>query len=185
LRLCGKENAQGVMAEISDFKYAPFDAILSDAVKKNIYPVFIDGVTDPQNLGSIIRSLACMGGFSIVLPEHRSVRVNETVLRIACGGENHIRISSITNTVKGLKAAHDRGLWVAGAAAGAGESVAAAEIRTPLAVVIGSEGKGIRPGVLTHLDAELSLSMRGADLSYNVSVATALFCYEVQRKINT
>ena len=183
LRLSGGDvHAQGVMAEVEDFAYVPFADLLKGALDKGTVPVFLDGVTDPQNLGSIIRNLACLGGFALVLPEHDSARVNETVLRVACGGENHMPIASIGNTVRGVLAAKEKGLWIAGAVAEGGTNILTAKIQRPLAVVIGSEGKGIRPGVASHLDARLSLPMKGANLSYNVAVATSLFCYEIMRK---
>ncbi len=185
LRLCGDVNAQGVMAEVEEYRYTPFPEMLERAHKQGTVPVFLDGVTDPQNLGSIIRTLACLGGFSLVVPEHRSAGVNETVLRVACGGENHISISRITNSVRGITTAREKGFWTAGAAAEKGEDILASGLKYPLAVVIGSEDKGIRPGIMKHLDAVLSLPMRGARLSYNVAVAASLFCYEINRRKRT
>lgn len=184
-RLCGDVHAQGVLAEVPEYKYTPFSRILKEARERDTVPVFLDGVTDPQNLGSAIRSLACLGGFSLVLPEHRSAGVNETVLRVACGGENYISISHVVNTVRAVTEAKAKGLWIAGAAAGSGENIFKTSLRFPLAVVAGSEGKGIRPGLRKCLDAELSLPMRGARLSYNVAVAMSLFCCEVNRQRET
>jgi len=181
-RLSGDVNAQGVLAEVEEFKYMPFRDMLKEALEKKIVPVFLDGVTDPQNLGSIIRNLACLGGFSLVLPEHRSACVNETVLRVACGGENYMMISMIKNTVNGVTEAKNMGFGVVGAVAESGSDMLDATIGFPLCVVIGSEGKGIRPGMLKHLDVGLSLPMRGAHLSYNVAVAASLFCYEINRR---
>lgn len=178
----GGANTQGIMAVIDDFNYVSFTEILSDCVDRSITPIFLDGVTDPQNLGSIIRNLACMGGFSIVLPEHNSAHVNETVLRVSCGGENHIKICKVKNSVNAVNAAKDKGIWIVGAAADNSENLIDTELATPLAVVIGSEGKGIRPGIKKCLDISLSLPMSGAPLSYNVAVAASLFCYELIRR---
>lgn len=182
LRLCGDVHAQGVLAKVSDYKYTPFFRVLKEALEKNRIPVFLDGVTDPQNLGSIIRTLACLGGFSLVLPEHKSAGVNETVLRVACGGENHISISRVVNTVRGVTAAKEEGLWIAGAVAEDGKDIFKSPLKFPIAVVVGSEDKGIRPLLRKCLDAELSLPMRGAGLSYNVAVAVSLFCCEISRR---
>lgn len=179
---CGL-HSQGVLAEVKDFKYLPFKKILAKCLKAETIPLFLDGVTDPQNLGSIIRTLACMGRFSLVIPEHNSADVNETVLRVASGGENYIDISMVTNSATILSHMKRDNVMLAGAVVEASEPVSKAELRIPLALVVGAEGKGIRPGILKLLDARLSLPMEGADLSYNVSVATALFCHEVKRRL--
>jgi 23S rRNA (guanosine2251-2'-O)-methyltransferase len=181
-RKCGEVHTQGVMAEVPEFEYALFPLLLTECLDNSTIPVFVDGVTDPQNLGSIIRNLACLGGFSLVLPEHGSAHVNETVLRVASGGENYIKIARVTNTSSAIKKAKEKGIWIAGAVIGGGGDISEADLTFPLAVVIGSEGKGVRPGLQKHLDAGLSLSMRGAQLSYNVSVAASIFCYEITRR---
>jgi 23S rRNA (guanosine2251-2'-O)-methyltransferase len=176
-------NAQGVIAEVDEFTYMPFGQALQIALKERLIPVFLDGITDPQNLGSIIRNLACLGKFIIVIPEHNSVEVNETVLRVASGGENHLYVSKIINTVKGLEEAKKIGFTVAGAVPGAKISVIDARLDHPVAVVLGSEGKGIRPGILKVLDVEMSIPMWGAQLSYNAAVAAVLVVYEIMRRI--
>ncbi|MBU0571369.1 MAG: RNA methyltransferase [Candidatus Omnitrophica bacterium] len=182
-RLCGDVNAQGVMAEVKEYSYTPLPVMLKDALKEKKVLVFVDGVTDPQNFGSMIRNLACLGGFSLIIPEHESVCVNETVLRVACGGENYITIAKVVNSVRGILAAKEKGFYCAGAVCDDGDELIACDLKFPLAVVIGSEGKGIRPGILKHLDARLSLPMPGAKLSYNAGSAAALFCYEIKRKM--
>jgi 23S rRNA (guanosine2251-2'-O)-methyltransferase len=181
-KICGDVHHQGAVAEIPEYKYAPFPEVLSDCIKDGVVPVFLDRITDPQNLGSIIRTLACLGGFSIVLPEYESIHVNETVLRVASGGENYIKVAMVPNNVKALKQAKEKGIHIAGAVTEGGSSIDKSDFAPPLAIVIGSEGKGLRPGVLDCLDEGVSLPMEGADLSYNAAVATALFCYEIKRR---
>jgi 23S rRNA (guanosine2251-2'-O)-methyltransferase len=181
-RLCRDVHHQGAVAEVREYKYTPFPQILSDCLKNKIVPVFLDRITDPQNLGSIIRTLACLGGFSIVLPEYESAHVNETVLRVANGGENYIEVAMVTNNVKALKQAKEKGIRITGAATEGGIDISKAVFDPPLAVVIGSEGKGLRPGVLDCLDERVSLPMEGAVLSYNAAIASALFCYEIKRR---
>ncbi|MBF0215701.1 MAG: RNA methyltransferase [Candidatus Omnitrophica bacterium] len=176
-------NAQGVIAEVDEFSYLPFAQALQIAIKDGIIPVFLDGITDPQNLGSTIRNLACLGRFIIVIPEHNSVEVNETVLRVASGGENYLYVSKIINTVKGIEDAKKMGFTVAGAVPFAKTSVMEAKLDLPLAVVLGSEGKGIRPGILKVIDVEMSIPMWGAQLSYNAAVAAVLVLYEIMRRI--
>lgn len=181
---CGGVHTQGVAAEVREFQYTPFSSVLEEAAASEVVPLFLDGVTDPQNLGGIVRSLACMGGFAVVLPEHGSVGVNGTVLRVASGGEGHLSIATVPNIATAIKKMQSRGVVIGGAVAEGGEDVGKAEFKLPFGVVLGAEGKGIRPGVNKCLDISLSLPMRGAALSFNVSVAAALICYEVRKRID-
>lgn len=182
LRICPDAHTQGVVAKVDEYRYTPFSEILSECLDGRTVPVFLDRVTDPQNLGSIIRNLACLGGFSIVLPEYESAHVNETVLRVASGGENYIKVAKVTNTVRAVRQAKDKGIRIVGAVTEGGTDILHAEFIFPLAVVIGSEGKGLRPGLRKWLDIGLSLPMKGAPLSFNVAVAASLFCYEINRR---
>ena len=86
-------NTQGIVVDVEDYEYVPYDELLEAALNKNQCPLFLDGLNDPQHLGAIIRSLACLGKFCIVLPTHDSVSVTEAVLRIASGGDNYVPIS--------------------------------------------------------------------------------------------
>jgi 23S rRNA (guanosine2251-2'-O)-methyltransferase len=181
-KMCGIIHSQGVMAEIPEYQYTPFKKLMKDAENIGNSLVFLDGITDPQNLGSIMRNLACLGGFSLILPEHNSVEINETVLRVACGGENFIKVSKIGNSVRGVKEAKERGFVVAGTVTEGGADILKTTMESPLAIVIGAEGKGIRPGLLQELDIKVTFPMPGAGLSYNAAVATALFCYEINRR---
>ena len=175
-------HTQGVIAEVDEFRYEEFSNIVSRALKKKTVLVFLDGVTDPQNLGGVIRNLACLGGFSLILPEHDAAWVNETVLRVANGGENYVKVAKVANIATTLKKIKEKGIWTAGAVVENAVDIKDAEFNFPLAVVIGSEGKGIRPGVLKGLDERVFLPMPGAQLSYNVATAAALFCYEVTKR---
>lgn len=179
---CGDLNTQGVLAVVEEFEYASFEDVIIGCKNNSVIPVFLDGITDPQNLGAIIRNLACLGGFSLVLPEHRSARVNETVLRIANGGENYIKIASVTNLATALKKISKEGINIAGAVVQDSVDITKAELSWPMALIIGSEGRGIRPGVKKTINIELSLPMKGAPLSYNAAVAASLFCYEINRR---
>lgn len=181
-RECGNLHTQGAIADVDDFEYASFGDLLKECLDNSSVPVFLDGVTDPQNLGSIIRNISCIGGFSLVLAEHGSAEVNETVLRVANGGENYIKIAKVNNIATALKKMKDEGVWVAGAVIEDAENIVEADVNFPLAVVVGSEGKGVRPGVLKLIDAKLFVPMEGAPISYNVAVAASLFCYEISRK---
>jgi len=180
----GSVHTQGVVAEVDDFTYYEFSFLADECEKSVSIPVFVDGVTDPQNLGGIIRTLACLGGFSVVIPEYESAEVNETVLRVANGGENYVKVARVTNLSPAIKKLKDKGMQIAGAVIDEKSTdIKEAKLELPLCLVVGSEGKGIRPGLIKHLDITLALPMEGAALSYNVNVATAILCYEVKRMI--
>ena len=180
--LCGGVNSQGVVAEVPDFEYCPFEKVAALCVKNEIVPVLVDGVTDPQNLGSIIRSLACIGGFAVVLPEYESAEVNETVLRVASGGENHVPVSRVKKIMHAVRALKEKDVVICGAVVDGETDISALDLAVPTAVIMGAEGKGIRPTLVAELDKKVSLAMKGADLSFNVAVATAILCYEISGK---
>ncbi len=180
-RLAPDLHTQGVLAEVEDFRYAEIEDLLRQAEPRPTL-ILLDRVTDPQNFGAILRTLACLGGFAVVLPRHESAEVNETVLRIACGGENHVPVARVTNLGAACEAAKEACYWIAGAVPAEGTPLHAADWPVPLAVVLGSEGTGIRPGLEKQLDLKLSLPMPGAPLSFNVATAAALIGYEVTRR---
>lgn len=175
-------NAQGVMAEIGEFLYTDYSALLDAALSKNICLVFLDGLTDPQNLGGILRSLACLGGFAIILPTHDSVSVTESVLRVACGGDNFVPVSRVANLGKALKEAKDEGFFIAGTVVADGEDLRTVKFSFPLGLVIGSEQKGIRPIVQKYLDQAVTLPMAQSRLSLNAAHAATVFCYEIVKQ---
>lgn len=178
-------NTQGLVAEVEGFSYLSLDDLLQKARTDNGTVVFLDELTDPQNLGGIIRSLGCLGNFFIVLPTHHSVEVTPAVLRVACGADNYVSVAKVANLSQAILAAKDEGFWIAGAVVKGGQDIATARLNFPLALVVGSEQKGIRDVIRRHLDIELSIPMAHERLSLNVSHATTIFCYEIarQRKI--
>lgn len=182
LRLYSGPKAQGIIAEVNPFDYCDYDRLLDQCIEAGDTPVFLDSVDDPQNVGAIIRTLACMGGFSLVLSEHRACSITETVLHVASGGENYVRIARVTNIASALREAKKKGFWIAGTVVRQGDDLTTASLPFPLALVIGSEGKGIRPVIEKQLEVRLHLPMRGAPLSFNVGIACGLFCYEIIRQ---
>ena len=180
-RLAPDAHTQGVLAEVEEFRYAEIEDLLSLPEPRPTL-ILLDRVTDPQNLGAILRTLACFGRFAAVLPKHDSAEVTETVLRVACGGENYVPVARVTNLVQASEKAKKAGYWIAGAAASGGSPLHAADWPEPLAVVLGSEGGGIRPGLEKHLELTLTLPMPGAPLSFNVATAAALIAYEITRR---
>ncbi len=181
-RMKRAERAQGIIAEVDKFKYTSFEELLNRPQDRRLSFVCLDGITDPQNLGAIIRIAACFGGFAIVIPEHRACEINETVLAIASGGENFVPISKVTNLSNALIKAKEAGYWIAEAVVEGGEDIYKVKFPFPLGLVLGSEGKGVRYGIQKHLDLKVTLPMKGAALSFNVAMACAIFCYEITRQ---
>lgn len=176
------KNTQGILADVEDFAYVPYDELLEAALKKKRCLLFLDNLKDPQNLGAIIRSLACFGKFSIILPTHDSVSITETVLRVASGGENYVPLAKVSNLGNAIKKAKEEGFQIAGAVVRDGQCLSEAELPHPLGLVIGSEQKGIRDVIRKQLDIELSIPMVCDTLSFNVAHAAAVLCYEITRQ---
>jgi len=173
------DRLQGIVAEVEKFKYTPLEKLLD---KSNLTLLCLDNINDPHNLGSILRITACFGGFSVVIPQHSSCEVNDTVIHVASGGENFVPVSMVNNMLTAIIKAKKAGYWVVGTVVNKGEDINKAKLPFPLCLVLGSEGKGIRHGIEKHLDIRVTLPMRGASLSFNVAMASAIFCHEVDRQ---
>jgi 23S rRNA (guanosine2251-2'-O)-methyltransferase len=182
IRIKRAERLQGIVAEANKFTYTPFKELLYRHSEKPLTFIFLDSINDPHNLGSIIRILACLGGFAVVLHKHGSCEVNDTVLHVASGGENFIHVSMVTNLSAALREAKDAGYWVVGTVVEGGEDLSKVSLPFPLCLVLGSEGKGIRHGLHKQLDLKVSLPMSGAPLSFNVAMACAIFSYEIAKQ---
>ncbi|MCF7908501.1 MAG: 23S rRNA (guanosine(2251)-2'-O)-methyltransferase RlmB [Candidatus Omnitrophica bacterium] len=172
----------GIIAEIADFEYAYLEDLIKKPKDQRPSFIFLDRIFDPQNLGAIIRTAACFGNFSVVIPKHKACEVTETVLHVACGGENYVPIVMVSNLRNGLLQLKDEGYWAVGAAAEGGENITKASLPDPICLVLGSEGSGIRYGLTKHLDKVINIPMQGVALSFNVTAACAILCYEVQRQ---
>ena len=181
-RLSAGVHAQGVIAETAAFAYLDYASLLDGDAAQRPTLVFLDELNDPQNLGSILRTLACLGGFAVVLPKHASVAVTEAVLRVASGGENFVSVALVANLSQAVLAAKEARYWIVAAVTSGGTPAWSATLPSPAGVILGAEGRGVRPGVLKHADVRVTLPMAGADLSFNVAVACALLSYEIIRQ---
>jgi 23S rRNA (guanosine2251-2'-O)-methyltransferase len=176
LYLARDVHAQGVIAEVGDFVYQDFDEVLGREHKRIL--IFLDRITDPVNLGAILRVAACFGGCAVVLPKFESVEVNDTVVKVSCGAENHVPVSIVTNLSTAIDQAKDQGYWIGATVVENGENPRKVKFNFPLGLIFGSEGEGVRPGLLKHVDYRLTLPMKGAQLSFNVATAVGIVCYE-------
>ncbi|MEI8011197.1 MAG: 23S rRNA (guanosine(2251)-2'-O)-methyltransferase RlmB [Candidatus Omnitrophota bacterium] len=182
LKLGRSHNTQGLLIEVADFAYADYDDLLEEMFAAGDTPLFLDGITDPQNFGAILRTAACLGGFAIIIPVHGAVEVTDTVTRVACGGENYVKIAKVNNLNNAIEKARAKGYWIAGSVVKDGEDVAAAKFAFPVGLVVGSEGKGIRDITLSRIDMKLTVPMAHPRLSLNAAHAAALFCYEIKKQ---
>jgi 23S rRNA (guanosine2251-2'-O)-methyltransferase len=169
-----------VLAFLKDYQYSDFDLLvqkLQIQISKNAqYPVvlFLDSITDPQNLGAIIRTAAFMGIDGIIIPKDRAAGITDTVFKVASGGVEHVHICQATNLVSALKALKEIGFWIAGLSEHAKEDIRHIKKNSPLGLVLGNEEKGIRPLLQQNCDYLVKISSKGSLQSLNASVAAAL-----------
>ncbi|UCD15069.1 MAG: 23S rRNA (guanosine(2251)-2'-O)-methyltransferase RlmB [Candidatus Omnitrophota bacterium] len=182
-RIKRADNLGGVVAQVQPFQYSSFEDLIykPEPAEKPTF-IFLDRIYDPQNLGAIIRIAACFGNFSVVIPKHKACPVTETVLHVACGAENFVPVCLVTNLSAALIEAKRCGWWVAGAVVEGGRDLGGFELPQPLCLVLGSEGKGLRYGVRRHLDLAVSIPMKGAPISLNVTAAAAICCYQISKQ---
>lgn len=182
LKIKRADRLQGIVAEVNKYQYTSFTDLINKGNDEKRSCIFLDGLNDPHNLGTIIRTAACFGGMAVVIPEHGSVEVNETVIHVASGGENFVPVSMVTNLSTALIKAKKAGYWAVGTMVEGGENINKVSLPFPLCLVLGSEGKGVRYGIQKHLDMTVSLPMKGAQLSLNVAMACAIFAHEIARQ---
>jgi 23S rRNA (guanosine2251-2'-O)-methyltransferase len=173
-RLCGSEAHQGVCAEVEAFRYAAEAEVLSDRTR---LIVALDQVQDPQNLGAICRTAECAGAAALVILERRSAEVTPAVCKASAGAVEHLPIVRTRNLADFLADAKRAGLWCYGADAGAATTYDAVDWRGGAVVVLGSEGRGLRPRVAAACDALVAIPLRGRIESLSVSAAAAVLLY--------
>jgi len=177
------KDLQGIVARVDNFKYGDFNELIDSPEDKRPALIFLDRINDPQNLGVIIRLAACFGGFALVIPDFQSCGVTEAVLHVASGGENYLSVCKVGNLTQAVLSAKKKGYWIAGALANEdAEDIQKFSFSFPLGIVLGSEGEGIRHGLRKHLDTQVHIPMSGAALSFNVSMACAILCYEIVKQ---
>ncbi len=184
LKIKRADRIQGIVAEVGKFNYADFNQLIAKPDKEKLTLIFLDDIKDPHNLGSILRITACIGGLGIVIPRHSSCEINDTVMHVASGGENYTPVAMVSNTLNALTSAKKAGYWIAGTVVEGGDNIQKMGLPEPLALVLGSEGEGIKPAIQKHLDMRVTLDMTGAKLSLNVAMAAAIFCYEINKQKN-
>ena len=174
---------QGMLAYVAAVPYTPLEDILAAAREKGEDPfiVLLDGVTDPHNLGAIIRSAECAGAHGVVLPERRAAGLSPAAAKAAAGALNHMPVARVKNLNRAIEELKAAGVWITGTAMN-GEDAFSADLTGPIALVIGSEGDGVSRLTLQKCDRTVSLPMKGKIESLNASVAAGILMYEILRQ---
>jgi 23S rRNA (guanosine2251-2'-O)-methyltransferase len=173
---CGSPGHQGVCAEVSPYVYAEPAALLADP---EALVVALDEVTDPQNLGAVCRSAEAAGASGVAVPRHRSAEVTAAVCKASAGAVEHLAVARVRNLADFLGDAKRAGCWCYGADAAASVPYDSPDFSGGVVVVLGSEGRGLRPRVASACDELLAIPVRGRVGSLNVSAAAAVLLYEI------
>jgi 23S rRNA (guanosine2251-2'-O)-methyltransferase len=175
---------QNVVGLIKETSYEDVGGILSHWKKEGTRALFLilDGIQDPQNFGSLIRTALGCGTHGIIIPKDRSVGITPGVIKASAGAVAHLPIARVVNIVTTLDALKREGIWVYGASGEAEELIYQLDLTMDLAIVIGAEGKGIRPLVKKKCDRLFAIPMRGPVSSFNASVSGGMILYEVMRQ---
>lgn len=177
------ERHQGVAAKVSEYKYAEMDDLFARAEASGEDPFFIilDEITDPHNLGAIIRTAECAGAHGIIIPKRRACTLTQTVAKSAAGAIENMPVVQVTNLARTIEDLKEAGLWI-GAADMDGQSYYECSLTGPIGIVIGNEGKGISRLVREKCDFVVSIPMKGKINSLNASNAAAVIMYEIRRQ---
>ncbi|KIP20531.1 putative TrmH family tRNA/rRNA methyltransferase [Anoxybacillus ayderensis] len=177
-------NHQGVIAQVAAYRYYDVDDLFKKAEERGEAPFFIilDELEDPHNLGSIMRTADAVGAHGIIIPKRRSVGLTATVAKASTGAIEHVPVARVTNLARTVDELKDRGVWIFGTDAKGNEDYRQLDGVIPLALVIGSEGKGMSRLLRDKCDVLVRLPMVGHVTSLNASVAASLLMYEVYRK---
>lgn len=177
------KNHQGVIAIASAHSYATVDEIFENARAKGEPPfiIILDGITDPHNLGAIMRSAECAGAHGIIIPKRRSVGLTATVGKTSAGAIEYMPVAKVTNIASTIDELKEKGVWVACTDMD-GQNYFEADLTGAIAIVIGSEGEGVSRLVKEKCDFTVSIPMFGSISSLNASVAAGLIMYEIVRK---
>ncbi len=175
---------QGVVAVVEDYRYATVEEIISKWKKSGSKALILvlDSIQDPQNLGACIRTANVCGAHGVIIPKDRAARITPAVVKASAGATAFTSVARITNISSTLKRLKQEGIWIVGTAGGAEKSLFQQDLTEDLAVVIGSEGRGIRPLVLRNCDLSVSIPMSGEISSLNASVSAGIVLYEIVRQ---
>ena len=183
-RMSVTHSHQGVIALCAVREYASVDDILAAARDKGENPLIVvcDELSDPHNLGAVIRTACCAGAHGVIIPKRRSAGLTAVVAKTSAGAVSHIPVARVPNITALLKELKQEGVWIFGTARGGSTSLYEADLKGPAAIVIGSEGSGMSRLVAQECDFTVSIPMKGDLDSLNASAAAAILLYEAVRQ---
>ncbi|MBD2503462.1 23S rRNA (guanosine(2251)-2'-O)-methyltransferase RlmB [Anabaena azotica] len=187
-QITNQANHQGIAAQIAPYSYIELYELIAQA-KSTTDPVIVvaDGITDPHNLGAIIRTAEAIGAQGLVIPQRRASGITSTVVKVAAGALENFPVARVVNLSRALEELKEAGFWIYGTAAGASEPLHTVSFRGPIVLVIGSEGEGLSMLTQRSCDVLVSIPLMGKTPSLNASVAAGMALYEIfrQRSLNT
>ena len=174
------QNYQGVIAIVPPFEYCEIEDILEEANKRNedAFVLILDGIEDPHNLGSIIRTAETAGVHGIIIPKRRAAAVNSTVNKVSAGAVEHMKIARVTNISDSIEKLKEAGLWICGTDINTEKYYYNQDLTGPLGIVIGNEGNGMSDKVRKNCDFLVKIPMKGKVTSLNASVSSGIIIYE-------
>ena len=175
---------QGVIAAVAAHEYASLDDILALAESRGEAPLIVlcDELSDPHNLGAILRTAECAGAHGVVIPKRRSVGLTAVVAKTSAGAVEYLPVARVSNMANAIRELKDRGVWVYGTAADADSELYRTDLTGPAAIVIGNEGEGMSRLVRESCDVLVSIPLKGKISSLNASAAAAVMLYEALRQ---
>ena len=175
---------QGVIAQAAAHEYATIDDILEEAANRGQAPLIVicDELSDPHNLGAIMRSAECAGAHGVIIPKRRSVGLTATVAKASAGAVEYMKVARVTNINNAINELKEKGVWVFGTAAEGSVPMYKADLTGPAAIVIGNEGDGMSQLVRKNCDCLVHIPMKGRISSLNASAAASILLYEAVRQ---
>ena len=183
-QMAQNENYQGVIAIVPPFEYCEVQDILDVANERNEKPfvLILDGIEDPHNLGSIIRTAETAGVHGIIIPKHRAAGVNSTVNKVSSGAAQYMKVARVTNITDAITELKESGLWICGTDISTSKYYYEEDYRGPIGIVIGNEGKGMSDKVKKNCDFLVKIPMKGKVTSLNASVSAGIVMYEAVKQ---
>jgi 23S rRNA (guanosine2251-2'-O)-methyltransferase len=183
-RLAGTPKHQGLVAFLTQGRYRPFEDLLANAAQRPGGPflLVLDGVEDPRNLGAIARTAEAVGAHGLVVPQRRAAGVTAVAMKASAGALSHLPVAQVVNLARAMEQMKAAGCWLVGLDAKGESAYTAIDYRSPLAIVVGHEGEGLRASTLKACDFRVRVPMQGRVSSLNVSVAAAVVLYEALRQ---
>ncbi|MDQ7038041.1 MAG: 23S rRNA (guanosine(2251)-2'-O)-methyltransferase RlmB [Aquificota bacterium] len=180
--IAGTKKTQGVVALVSPVEYVGPEELFREAINRNSFFIVLDHITDPQNVGNLLRTCEVLGGVGALLPKDRASPVNETVVKASSGAVFHLMISKVSGLQKALRSFKGMGGWIVSVEKG-GKDIRDVEIPVPCALVLGSEDRGVSRAVLDLSDLVVTIPMWGKVTSLNVGSAGAIAMWETVKGI--